>query len=62
MTRPRASLDGGYTRKTISIPNELLDRIEQLRQDNPEETFSSFMCAAARKVVELKERRREKTS
>ena len=60
MTRSRAPLEGGYIRKTITIPAELLDRIESVREENPEETFSAFMCAAARKVVEREEKRREK--
>lgn len=43
MSRSRASVDGGYARKTISLPSDLNDRIASFLAENPGMTMSSFM-------------------
>jgi len=43
--RNRASIPGGYVRKTVSLPAKLVERIENNLE--PGETFSSFMTDAA---------------
>jgi hypothetical protein len=45
--RSRGSIPGGYVRKTISLPAELAQRIEDQLQTTPGVTLSTFMTTAA---------------
>ena len=47
MSRNRASIDGGYARKTVSLPAELAKRIEEHLAATPGLTMSSFISIAA---------------
>jgi len=47
MSRVRAQIDGGYTRKTLSLPTDLVDRIEDRLKETPGLTISAFMTEAA---------------
>ena len=51
MSRSRASIDGGYTRKTVSLPTDLVGRIEAFLDDNPGLTISAFLTEAAEKKL-----------
>ena len=45
--RPRAPVEGGYARKTISLPQDLVDKIEERLSESPGLTLSTFMTEAA---------------
>lgn len=45
--RTRAPVDGGYARKTVSLPQDLVDRIEEHLSESPGLTLSTFMTEAA---------------
>ena len=47
MSRSRGSIDGGYTRKTVSLPSTLVDRIEAKLEEEPGLTISVFLTDAA---------------
>jgi len=47
MSRVRAQIEGGYTRKTLSLPTDLVDRIENKLKESPGLTISAFMTDAA---------------
>jgi hypothetical protein len=47
MGRVRAQITGGYTRKTLSLPTDLVDRIEAKLEETPGLTISAFMTEAA---------------
>jgi len=47
MTRARASVTGGYTRKTVSLPAALVVKIDGYLKKTPGLTMSAFLTAAA---------------
>jgi hypothetical protein len=51
MSRSRAPIEGGYTRKTLSLPTDLVDKIEEKLKETPGLTMSSFMTEAAEKLL-----------
>jgi hypothetical protein len=60
MTRNRAPINGGYVRKTVSLPAELVDRIEVHLADTPGLTLSAFISVAGEEKITKIERRRQK--
>lgn len=61
MSRVRAQIDGGYTRKTLSLPTDLVARIEAKLKETPGLTISAFMTEAAEsKLVPDKGKKRIK--
>lgn len=60
MSRSRASIEGGYSRKTISLPSELVERIEEYLQESPGLTMSAFMTEAAEKRLDPNKGRKAK--
>lgn len=52
MSRPRASVNGGYDRKTISLPPALSARISKYLEEHQELTMSSFMTQAAELLLD----------
>jgi len=61
MTRTRASIEGGYARKTVSLPKALVVRIgEYLREHKPDMTLSGFMTKAAEHKINQLEKRNGK--
>lgn len=61
MTRNRSPIDGGYIRKTVSLPASLVDRIEAVREENPGLTMSSLMTTAAELYISRQEKKKRKT-
>jgi len=61
MTRNRAPINGGYVRKTVSLPAELVERIEVHLSDSPGLTLSAFISVAGEEKITKIERRRQKT-
>jgi hypothetical protein len=58
MTRNRAPIDGGYARKTISLPTELVTRIEAHLKETPGLTMSAFMSFAGEdRIVRIEKRK-----
>lgn len=58
MSRNRAPVNGGYVRKTISMPAELFKRIETYLGKTPGLTLSAFMSDAGdEKIKKLPKRR-----
>ena len=51
MSRVRAPIKGGYTRKTLSLPADLVDEIESKLEETPGLTMSAFMTEAANKLL-----------
>ena len=51
MSRSRAPIEGGYTRKTLSLPSDLVDKIEEKLKETPGRTMSSFMTDAANNLL-----------
>ena len=47
MSRSRAPIDGGYSRKTLSLPTDLVEKIEAKLEETPGLTMSAFMTSAA---------------
>lgn len=47
MSRSRASLAGGYTRKTVSLPTSVVEAIEEYLESAPGVTISAFLTDAA---------------
>lgn len=60
MGRNRASIDGGYIRKTMSLPTELVQRIEEHLAETPGLTMSSFMSIAGEDKIGRIEKRKIK--
>lgn len=58
MTRSRAPVSGGYVRKTVSLPAALVERIEAIREDEPELTMSALMTRAAELYVSRQEKKK----
>jgi hypothetical protein len=56
MTRSRAKIAGGYARKTVSLPTELVVDIDKYLAKNPGLTMSAFMTSAGEEL--LKKRRK----
>ena len=56
MTRTRAPIDGGYARKTVSLPQALVNRIEKHLRKKPGMTLSVFMTTAAEHKINALER------
>jgi len=52
MSRSRSSVNGGYARKTISIPNHLLERLEKHLGKNEGLTLSALMTEAAQDFLQ----------
>jgi metal-responsive CopG/Arc/MetJ family transcriptional regulator len=61
MTRNRASIAGGYVRKTVCIPSTLLERIEAIREEEPGLSLSAFMTKAAELLVSRQEKKTKRT-
>jgi hypothetical protein len=59
MTRNRAPVDGGYVRKTLSLPASLVDRIEAVRAEEPGLTMSSLMTKAAEIYISRQEKKKK---
>lgn len=55
MSRNRAPIDGGYTRKTVSLPSSLVKRIED--QLKPGETISAFLTVAGEDLLQKTKKR-----
>jgi hypothetical protein len=51
MSRSRAPIKGGYTRKTLSLPTDLVEEIEGKLEETPGLTMSAFMTDAADRVL-----------
>lgn len=60
MTRNRAPIDGGYVRKTVSLPAELVERIENHLSDTPGLTLSAFISEAGEAKISKIEKRRQR--
>lgn len=56
MKRTRASIEGGYARKTLSLPATLVEQIETILK--PGETLSLFITNAAERELERETKRR----
>lgn len=55
MSRPRASVRGGYARKTVSLPARLVARLEKHLRKNEGLTMSALITEAAEKYLRLKD-------
>ena len=53
MSRARASVDGGYTRRTVTLPTDLDDKISEHLEKNPGMTRSHFVTKAAEQALSL---------
>lgn len=62
MRRARASVGGGYARKTLSLPRELVASIEGHLETTPGLTISSFMTAAAEDLLKKISKRKKGTN
>lgn len=51
MTRARASVNGGYTRKTVSLPSSLVKQIDAFLAKHPGVSFSAFMSDAGEALL-----------
>ena len=60
MSRSRAPIEGGYTRKTLSLPTDLVDEIEEKLKEAPGLTMSSFMTEAAKLMLHPPKPRRKR--
>ena len=60
MSRNRAPVDGGYVRRTVSLPKELDDRIRAYLNETPGLTLSAFLSAAGDERVARFEKRKMK--
>lgn len=56
MKRTRASIEGGYVRKTLSLPALLVTEIQSILK--PGETLSLFITNAAERELERETKRR----
>lgn len=56
MKRTRASIEGGYVRKTLSLPAMLVEQIEAILK--PGETLSLFITTAAEHEFAREKKRR----
>jgi hypothetical protein len=61
MTRNRASVNGGYVRKTVSLPANLVDRIQVILDADPELTMSAFMTRAGELYTSREEKKKKRT-
>lgn len=60
MTRNRAPIDGGYVRKTVSLPAELVKRIDDHLDKTPGLTLSAFISNAGDDRITKIEKRKAK--
>jgi len=60
MSRNRSSIDGGYVRKTVSLPAELVKRSDALLEHDPELSMSVLVTRALEAHVSKQEKKRTK--
>ena len=60
MIRLRASVEGGYARKTLSLPRQLVERIERYLATKPGLTISAFMTTVAENKINQVEKKNGK--
>ena len=58
MTRSRAQVAGGYSRKTVSLPSTLVADIEKHLADQPGLTMSAFVTMASEDYLKKQRRKR----
>jgi len=58
VSRSRAPSDGGYSRKTVSLPTDLVKRIEIHLANTPGLTLSAFISIAGEDKIQRIERRK----
>lgn len=62
MTRLRAPIEGGYVRKTVSLPARLVRQIDVLLNAEPGLSMSAFITRAAEVFVAQESRKRKRKS
>jgi len=60
MTRNRASIEGGYVRKTVSLPADLVKRSELLLEQDPETSMSVLVTRALEAHISKQEKKRNR--
>jgi hypothetical protein len=61
MSRNRAPINGGYVRKTVSLPAELVKRIDGHLETIPGLTLSAFISdAGAERITRIEKRKAKK--
>lgn len=51
MSRSRGTVEGGYVRKTISLPKNLLDNLEAHLEKHPGDTLSKLLSDAGEEFL-----------
>jgi hypothetical protein len=55
--RNRGQMPGGYTRKTLSLPTNLVERIDEHLEVTPGSTISAFLTVAGEDLLKKIQRR-----